>query len=184
MTTHSFQPWLSWSFLHNKYSTLPHIFHADEPSWILCNITQSVKWLLGSPSYHSSRALCGTGMVISGNIWFCSYHDILSCLSLWGCCYCLESSAGSLVLLASRQLWEFFCLSCFEALLEKALLSSISPPLNLLSAIICSCLVWWKSAKESPALTSLGWTAVLTRWKWYISIKFSLYPLLPGFPDA
>lgn len=33
---------------------LSRVFHADEHSSMLCNITQSVKWLLGSPGYHSS----------------------------------------------------------------------------------------------------------------------------------
>lgn len=127
VTNHSCHPWVHCTFLHNKSSSLTQVFHADELSWMLCNITQSVKWLLGSPGYHSSNFLRGIGMGISGNIWFCSYHNILPCLSSWGCRYCLESSAGSLVLLASRQLREFSCLSRFEALLEKALLSSISP---------------------------------------------------------
>lgn len=133
--------WLYLEFLIFQNTVFRIFFSADENMYnVECDqicsnflnamqyITQYVKWLLGSPGYHSSHSLCGTGMVASGNIWFCSYLDILSYLSPWGHCYCLESSAGSLILLASRQLWEFFCLSCFEALLEKALLSSIFSP--------------------------------------------------------
>lgn len=60
------------------------VFHADELSWMPCHIMQPVKWLLGSTGYPFSHAFYGIGMVVAANIWFCSCHGILSCLSPWG----------------------------------------------------------------------------------------------------
>lgn len=149
-----------------------------------CKITQPVQWLLGSTGFCFSHALCGTGMVVAGSIWICGYPNILSYLSPCGYYYCLESSAGSLILVASRQLWDFFAFSCFEALVEKALLLFIF----FLKAVVSYHLQFFGLMGQCKGMLQpylpTAQTAVLTSWRQYIPISISLYPFPSGFPDA
>lgn len=147
ITKHSFQPWLHCTFLHNKSSSLPPCFSCW---WTFLNAMQhhttcktaiGEHWLSFQPWDWGGGSWQYLILQLSSYLAYPLEAIIIVWSHLQAAWYCLQvDSSENFLPFHALKLW--LRQLCFYPFFS----------LKLLSAIICSSLVWWESAKEQSSL--------------------------------